>query len=157
MNKVTINKTLNRAEKICTEKGGRLTAKRKDILEILVASECPLSAYEVTEIFNQKNDNKMQPMSVYRMMEFLISANLVHKLKSINKFLACSHINCQHDHEIPQFLMCQKCHSVKEIGVDRKIIDEISQNIQSAGYQLLNEQIEFDCLCSDCIKDKIGH
>ena len=38
-------------------------------------------------------------MSIYRILEFLESQQLVHKLKLTNRYVACVHITCNHEHE----------------------------------------------------------
>jgi Fur family zinc uptake transcriptional regulator len=141
---------LAKAQDICTLSGGRLTAKRKDILELMLLSNVPLSAYEVTDNYNKSTDSSMAAMSVDRILDFLETEQLVHKLSSTNKYVACSHIACSHSHEIPQFLICGKCQSVKEIAIAKRIADELEQEVADAGYQLVNSQLELQCLCDEC-------
>lgn len=150
MNKQKLNKILTKAQDMCAHSGGRLTEKRKRILELLLISKTPLSAYEVADNYNQNSESNIPAMSVYRMLDFLESEQLVHKLSSTNKYVACSHITCNHTHEIPQFLICQKCQAVEEIGVPQNIIQELSQRVSEAKYTLVNPQLELQCLCSTC-------
>ena len=89
-------------------------------------------------------------MSVYRILDFLEGENLVHKLRLANKYVACSHINCDHDHETPQFLICDTCGSVKEIGIKKALIDRLKRNVEEAGYVLKSSQLELHCLCQSC-------
>ena len=56
-------------------------------------------------------------MSVYRILDFLIHEELVHKLETASLYIACAHIACDHQHETPQFLICDRCFTVKEIGI----------------------------------------
>ena len=144
------NKTLARAAEKCLQTGSKLTDKRALILKVLVEADSPLSAYEVVDRYNKKSQKAMPPMSAYRILDFLVSAQLTHKLTSENKYVACSHIACSHEHEIPQFLICQQCHRVKEIDIQHDIIDSLQQQVSTAGYQLINSQLELDCLCEDC-------
>lgn len=151
MKKAQLNTIIGKAQDMCSHTGGRLTEKRKRILELLLLSEIPLSAYEVADAYNKSADASMPAMSVYRILEFLESEQLVHKLCSANKYVACAHIACSHDHEIPQFLICGKCQSVKEISVAKRIIDELAQQVEEADYTLVNSQLELECLCADCL------
>ena len=123
---------------------------RKLILEVLIRSNTPLSAYEIADQFNKFAEQAMQPMSAYRILDFLVSENLVHKLSSANKYVACSHIACSHAHEVPQFLICRKCHKVKEIGIKKSIVEDLRESVSTAGYTLMNSQLELDCLCEEC-------
>lgn len=150
MNKQQLNKIMNKAQDMCAHSGGRLTEKRKRILELLLISKTPLSAYEVADNYNKTSDANIPAMSVYRMLDFLESEQLVHKLSSTNKYVACSHITCDHSHEIPQFLICYQCQAVKEIGIPKNIIQELNQRVNEADYTLVNPQLELQCLCQSC-------
>ena len=151
MNEQRLTTILDKAEHICTHSGVRLTEKRKLILELMLLSNTPLSAYEVADRYNKNSESSMPAMSVYRILDFLESEQLVHKLSSANKYIACSHIACSHEHQIPQFLICGKCQSVKEVAIAKKIIDELDHEVASAGYKLVNSQLELQCLCDKCL------
>lgn len=150
MNKQQLTKIMGRAVDICDRSGSRLTEKRKKILELLLVSNTPLSAYEVANSYNQHTSSSMPPMSAYRILNFLESEHLAHKLSSTNKYIACSHITCDHNHEVLQFLICRQCQQVKEVVIDKKIIDALQKQVSNVGYQLRSSQLELDCLCEDC-------
>lgn len=151
MKKQELNKIMGKAEDICSHSGTRLTEKRKRILELLLRAKAPLSAYEVADGYNRTSENSMPTMSVYRILDFLETELLVHKLSSTNKYVACSHIACDHAHEVPQFLICGKCQNVKEIAISKSIIDELDKQVVDAGYKLVNSQLELQCLCEGCL------
>ena len=150
MNKQQLNPIIDKAQDICARSGGRLTEKRKRVLELLLVSNRPLSAYEITDAYNRGAEKPMPAMSVYRILDFLETQDLVHKLSSTNKYVACSHISCGHEHQISQFLICGKCQSAKEIAISERIIDELGKLLSKAGYALTNPQLELQCLCNDC-------
>lgn len=151
MEKHQLNVIIEKAQDMCAHSGGRLTEKRKRILELLLVSSTPLSAYDVADSYNKSADASMPTMSVYRILDFLESEQLVHKLSSANKYVACSHIACSHAHEIPQFLICGKCQRVKEIAIAKRIVEELDQQVADAGYKLMNSQLELQCLCDNCL------
>lgn len=153
MNKKDLIKIIGKAEGICAHSGGRLTEKRRCILEILLHSKTPLSAYEVADAYNNTAESSMPPMSVYRILDFLEAESLVHKLSSANKYVACSHIACDHAHEIPQFLICRQCHNVKEIAISKKIVEALDSQVRNAGYKLMTPQLELQCLCEHCLEN----
>lgn len=151
MKKQQLTTIMGKAQDICAHSGSRLTEKRQRILELLLVSSIPLSAYEVADTYNKNLQSSMPVMSVYRILDFLESEQLVHKLSSENKYVACSHIACSHAHEIPQFLICGKCQKVKEIAIAKRIIEELDQQVAGAGYKLVNSQLELQCLCDNCM------
>jgi Fur family zinc uptake transcriptional regulator len=151
MNKRQLNRIIGKAQNICARSGGRLTDKRKSVLELLLMSNRPLSAYEICDAYNMAAEKPMPTMSVYRILDFLETKNLVHKLSSASKYVACSHISCDHEHEVSQFLICGNCQSAKEITISGRIIDELDNLMGKAGFALTNSQLELRCLCNDCL------
>jgi hypothetical protein len=69
-------------------------------------SERPLSAYT---ILDQLRDQGFRaPLQVYRALDKLVEFGLVHRLESLNAFVACRHPDCE-DHETIAFMICEKC------------------------------------------------
>lgn len=147
-----VNSIIKHAEQYCKNHGARLTIKRKRMLSLLVQSEKALSAYDVIDLCEQQFDEKIQPMSVYRILEFLENEKLVHKLKLANKYVACSHITCEHEHGVPQFLICGNCDQVKEISINKSTMSELQNNVEQAGFQLVSPQLEMNCICESCLE-----
>ncbi|WP_250656949.1 Fur family transcriptional regulator [Alkalimarinus coralli] len=145
-----VDAIINHAEQYCKKHGSRLTTKRKQVLASLVQSEKALSAYDLIDLFNQEFGEKIPAMSVYRILEFLEDENLVHKLNLAKKYVACSHITCDHDHGVPQFLICSGCNHVKEISINTYTIAELQKNVENAGFQLVSPQLEMNCICNEC-------
>lgn len=148
MNK--IDEIIIHAEQYCKKHGTRLTPKRKQVLSSLIQSEKALSAYDLIDLFERNFGEKIPAMSVYRILEFLEKEHLVHKLSLANKYVACSHITCDHAHGVPQFLICGNCNNVKEIRIDKSTINELKNNIEQAGFRLVSPQLEMNCICNDC-------
>ena len=146
-----LEKVIEHAEKHCKANGARLTEKRKCVLSGLLLSEKALSAYELVEVCKKAFGESIPAMSVYRILDFLEQEHLVHKLNLANKYVACSHITCDHSHEIQQFLICSNCQKVKEISVSKSAIKAIESDVQEAGFQLVKPQIEVNCICDDCL------
>ena len=143
-------RVLGEAERHCSEKGVRFTTKRKLVLEALLNSDRSLSAYELADYCRAEQGSEMLPMSVYRILDFLASERLVHRIKTTNKFIACSHISCEHDHKAWQFLICQNCDKVEEVDLEKSILNKITDAIQEVGFQVAGRQFELEGVCSDC-------
>ena len=141
---------LGEAERYCSEKGVRFTAKRKLVLEALLNSDKSLSAYELADYCRAEQGSEMLPMSVYRILDFLANERLVHRIKTTNKFIACSHISCSHEHKAWQFLICQNCDKVEEVDLEKSILKKITDAIQEVGFQVAGRQFELEGVCSDC-------
>ncbi len=141
---------LSHAEHHCRVRGSRLTEKRKKVLSGLLQSDRALSAYELADYCNETYDETFAAMSVYRILDFLEQEQLVHKLNLANRYVACVHITCDHQHEVPQFLICTDCKRVKEISISRSTMRSIKRQVEQAAFHLVSEQIEFNCLCDNC-------
>lgn len=150
MNKIRVRRILEKASEVCSANGARLTVKRREILAVLLRSPIPLSAYEVVDTYNETAEQSMPAMSVYRILDFLVAEGLAHKLNSTGKYVPCSHITCSHEHEVPQFLICRSCQTVTEVGIHIRVIEALTESVQSAGFHLMNSQLELDCLCERC-------
>lgn len=142
--------TLESAEKQCQLTGAKLTKKRKLVLTALLNSKQAMTAYELADYCKNELDESLPVMSVYRILDFLESESLVHKLKLANRYVACIHISCDHKHAVPQFLICTECFRVEEIDVSNSTMGTLRRNVEGAGFKLVSRQIEMDCICSDC-------
>lgn len=146
-----VEKIIAHAEQSCKEQGGRLTPKRKKILQALLQSKKALSAYEIIDICKKEFDQTIPAMSVYRILEFLQEQKLVHKLNLANKYVACSHITCDHSHQVSQFLICGQCQKVDEITIKNSTLDDLRENVEQAGFHLVSPQLEMSCICHHCM------
>jgi Fur family zinc uptake transcriptional regulator len=145
-----ISTTLKHAEEHCQARGARLTDKRKRVLSGLIGSNKALSAYDLIDRFKSDTGESISATSMYRILEFLESEELIHKLNLANKYIACAHIKCSHDHGVPQFLICQNCDEVKEITIKPALISDLKKTVKAAGFQLVSPQLEMNCLCNTC-------
>ena len=124
---------VNTAQETCSAAGVRLTKKRQQVLLTLLRAPTPLSAYDVIDHYQAAFEETLPAMSMYRILDFLVQEKLAHKLDTTNQYLACSHIACNHPHELPQFLICDKCRSVREIGVGTELINELRASVARSG------------------------
>jgi len=148
---LSFDAVIDEAEKRCGEQGAPLTDKRKQVLSGLLNSDMALSAYELADYCRTEHGNALPAMSVYRILDFLESQHLVHKLNQAKKYVACAHITCDHEHGISQFLICRSCQRVEEISIAKSTIKALERSVDSAGFQLVSPQLEMDCLCQDCL------
>ncbi len=152
-----INNILEKAKLECGNHGVRLTDKRSKVLQILLKNEEPLSAYALIDLYKQAFNESLSAMSAYRMLDFLLQNNLVHKLETTNQYVACSHIVCEHKHEVPQFLICDDCHAVQEVGLRKALLDELTTSIENTGFALSGQQLELHGSCEKCRKNAGVH
>jgi Fur family zinc uptake transcriptional regulator len=69
-----------------------LTKNQSLVMGALTNSDGPLSAYT---ILDQLRDHGFRaPLQVYRALDKLVEFGLVHRLESLNAFVACRHPGC---------------------------------------------------------------
>jgi len=146
----SIEEIIQKTMMLCASTGAKLTIKRQHVLLVLLSTPVPLSAYEIAEQYRKRFDEALPVMSVYRIMHFLIQERLVHKLETANRFIACAHIACDHPHEIPQFLICDRCKMVQEVDIEKRIMEELAHSIEHTGFTLASQQLELHGLCENC-------
>lgn len=149
-NKQTVSDLLDKADIKCKDAGSKLTTKRKLVLQQLLETERLMSAYDILDRIKLKQKENMPAMSIYRILGFLESLNLVHKLESQNKFVACRHILCDHSHKSAQFFLCQKCDYFREIHLSDAVLDGISATANDQQFKLQYSVMEFKGLCREC-------
>ena len=145
-----LHKHLELVEKHCRDQGQRLTKKRKIVLIALLESQKALSAYEIIDRCKQDHSEVFSAMSVYRMLEFLQSQGLAHRLDSASKYVACSHIICDHNQEPLQFLICNQCQRVEEVKISRPAMRNLQAVIKKTGFHLRSPQLELSGVCDRC-------
>ncbi len=95
-----------------------LTRNQQMVLDLLVAARSPLSAYDILD--RLRSEGLRAPPQVYRALDRLQSLALVHRVESLNAFLACVEPHAHDDdHAAVVLAVCNDCHSVTEISSQR--------------------------------------
>ncbi|GAA0826839.1 MULTISPECIES: Fur family transcriptional regulator [Marinomonas] len=140
-----IEAALETAEQLCTEQGQRLTKVRRRALELIWESHRPLGAYQLLAKLAEEGFNSAPP-TVYRALDFLLAAGLIHKVESMNAFLGCAHADKVHK---GYFLICDECHNVMEFDY-QDIHASLIARAAEQDFELRSETIELTGLCSAC-------
>jgi Fur family zinc uptake transcriptional regulator len=123
-----------------------LTRNQTLVLDALAKSDAPLSAYS---LLDQLRGNGLKaPPQIYRALEKLISQGRVHRLESINAFMACQHKDCQ-SHAKTIFMICEKCGKVSE-KFDAAIYSELRILAACNGFLVASSTIELRGTCATC-------
>jgi len=136
--------SLQEAETLCEQRGGRLTPLRKKVLQLLLESEGPSKAYDLLEHLGE--DGAAKPPSVYRSLDFLLEMGLAHKIESLNAYVACGH--WKHGHAAV-FLICDKCGMAGELHANDSV-KKLTQEVEGVNFKMRNAVIEIRGLCEKC-------
>jgi Fur family transcriptional regulator, zinc uptake regulator len=142
-----VAQAIETADRLCREKGLRFTQLRRRVLELVWTSHKPVGAYDVLQQLNSEG-RKAAPPTVYRALEFLIEAELVHRLDSLNAFVGCADPSSSHS---GQFLICRACRFVAELD-DSDISDIVQKTASDLGFTAVRQMLEIQGLCEACRK-----
>lgn len=131
---------------LCEQKGLRLTALRRRVLELVWQSHRPLGAYDILGVLSEQDGRKAAPPTVYRALDFLLDNGLVHRIASLNAFIGCIHP--EHSHQ-GQFLICRTCHVAVELE-NPGISAAIDQGAAGIGFSVETQTVEVVGLCASC-------
>ena len=103
---------MERARQAFQNKGLKLTPLRQSVFREIAASHKAIGAYEVLDRLAVRGE-RLAPISVYRAIEALVAAGIVHRFESRNAFFAC-----HAGHEMRQLVLaCEACGRVAEVDV----------------------------------------
>jgi len=142
---ICVSQALATAEKLCRERGLRFTALRRQVLCLVWDSHKPVGAYDILDRLKQ-DGKKAAPPTVYRALDFLIEADLVHRLDSLNAFVGCPDPSSSHR---GQFLICRGCRTVAELD-DARIDTLVQETAADLGFSAEQQMLEIQGLCSAC-------
>jgi len=134
------------AEALCAERDLRLTPGRRQVLEALLSDHRPVGAYEIMDRL-AAHGPRPAPITVYRALDFLLQAGMVHRIASRNAFVACIRNHAAGDSVV--FLLCERCGAVGEAKSDavRNALDAAAADV---GFAPKLPVIEVSGLCAHC-------
>lgn len=148
---VCVADAIARAEGVFETSGLRLTPLRRRVLEEVAASHTAIGAYEVLERLARKDGRRLAPISVYRAMEALVAAGLVHRLESRNAFFACHARDTGHRRHV--VLACEQCGSVVEVA-GSSVFEGIAVAAKASGFTPHRAMVEVLGDCGRCAADR---
>jgi len=116
------------------------------VLDLVRASAEPASAYDILR--EMKGDGITAPPVVYRALKGLLDRGLVHRIESLNAYVACGGPDHHHTHPA-QFAICRDCGRVEEI-TDPAVDGLIEAWTGRIGFVADSRTIEILGRCRDC-------
>ncbi|PRD42646.1 transcriptional repressor [Phyllobacterium phragmitis] len=124
-----------------------LTRNQALVFNALTKAESPLSAYTILD--RLRDDGFRAPLQVYRALDKLLDYGMVHRLESLNAFVACAHPHCG-EHGLIAFAICEKCGQVSEFSdvvIEEQVRDWTGQN----GFKPSKTTVEIRGTCASCL------
>ena len=162
---------VSRALNILKQAGFRITRPRQLVLSVLDESHVPLSAYDVKARLDAM-DERVDTVSVYRILDCLAEHGLVHGLGGeftglgpketpsgrgpgavkfqkcqIGDETSCHHKQADHCHH---FLRCERCHGVTEVHCPEALGALIREMVTQSGFSANRHTVEVFGVCLGC-------
>ena len=144
-----ITSAIETAERICAERDLQLTPIRRRVLELIWKRHAPIRAYDILSSL-KRGDGALAPPTVYRALDFLLEAGLIHRIDSLNAFIGCETPEVAH---ASQFMVCLSCKRVQELD-DPAITRVLSRKAKAAGFVPQAQSIEIKGICDKCAKHR---
>lgn len=139
-----VEELLDEGAELCRLRGGALTPLRRRVLSLLLEAKRPVKAYDLLEKLKDERDAK--PPTVYRTLDFLVEMGLVHRIESMQAFLACGQWK---RHHASAFLICISCGSVSELDV-RGSLENLRSEAEGFGFKSRSTVVEIRGICEAC-------
>lgn len=118
-----------------------LSPHSQKVLALLNKNDKPMTAYEILDKLGIKT-----PPTVYRALEALIERGYVHRIESLNAFVAC---HGEHDEHNTSFAVCRECGNAEEID-DQRLTGFIRELGRKMKFHVEREMVELSGLCHAC-------
>lgn len=143
-----VEDALGAAQAIATQQHLRFTPLRRRVFEIVSQSHRPLGAYDVLEALGkvQARRTRIAPPTVYRALDFLRAHGFVHRIDSLNAFVACFAPARPHR---AYFFLCEECGCAAEIE-DAGLSAALKDCAAIARFSVVRETVEIAGRCGDC-------
>ena len=145
--KQRLSEAVERARNIFVERNLRFTDLREQVFAEIASTNGAIGAYDILDRLSAKG-TRLAPISVYRSIDALLDAGVIHRLESKNAYFACR----RHEHSTkgrPIFLSCEKCGGVTEAEA-QAIFDQINETARRSGFEPRVKFVEVSGLCAQC-------
>jgi Fur family zinc uptake transcriptional regulator len=121
----------------------RMTHNQSLVLEVLRSERRAMSAYQILDAL--RDHGLRAPVQVYRALESLLEREEVHRIESLNAFVACNH----RDHgDLGGFAICDDCRTIWEFTLPEGA--EITALAGSKGFETHQVTVELHGRCAGC-------
>jgi len=123
-----------------------MTQNETLVYTLLCQADRPLSAYNILDALRDKGIRA--PLQVYRALDKLVERGAVHRIESVNGFVACQLHDCGGS-EVSIFMLCTQCERANEF-TDASIDKTLQALGDDRKFQAAHKVIEITGLCADC-------
>ena len=141
-----LSNSLERARSAFDARGLRLTDLRLLVFTQIAASHHAVGAYDIIEMLSEKG-TRLAPVSVYRAIEALMNAGVVHRLESRNAYFACHAAHASERQHV--ILSCGTCGTIAEVDGEA-VFGALDQTARHHGFHPQARIVEVAGRCAHC-------
>ena len=147
-----LTQMLERAGAAFELKDLRFTKLRQQVYSEIAGTHASIGAYEILARMAGKG-TRVAPISIYRAIDALLDAGVIHRLESKNAFFACRRADHTSTGRRPVFLSCESCGAVGEVD-GQDIFDLAGERARSTGFVPKIKFVEISGTCPRCAVKK---
>jgi Fur family zinc uptake transcriptional regulator len=134
------------AEARTMQSDARLTPLRRRVLELVSESHVPVGAYDLLARLEGERKGRAAPPTIYRALDFLMEHGLIHRITSLNAYVACFGPHRPHD---ACLFICERCRTVEESEAPA-LRRAIEREAADTGFRVHGQTIEISGVCRSC-------
>ena len=131
---------LQRADDLCRANNLRLTPIRERVYRELVQSGGPVGAYDLVDRLSS-DKKRLAPVTIYRALDFLRDAGLVHRLATQNSYIV-SHGQPEVN-AMKVMFVCTKTGQTVEVH-SKEVAEAVRKAAEEAGFKNLSPFVEVE-------------
>ena len=124
-----------------------LTKNQNLVLTALKAADRPIGAYALLN--RLRRPGFQAPTQIYRALDRLVDLGTVHRLETLNAYIACSHPE-QCKHNFTAFAICETCGHIDEFATS-DLSGSLDRLIKENNFAARGATIEILGKCQSCI------
>jgi len=132
---------------MATHSPPQLSRNESLVLATLTEADAPLSAYRILD--ELRDEGLRAPMQIYRALDKLMARRVVHRLETLNAYVACAHSHDRTEGGAIIFAICDSCGEVRE-WADPTLDHRLSARADAEGYDLDSAIVELRGHCPRC-------
>jgi len=122
-----------------------LSGARQQIFGIISQSAVPMSAYDILAVMSKSKTTA--PPTVYRALANLLEQGLVHRIETLNAYVACHH---PHHVAASCFMICQTCSKIEETEMAQPITQWVHDESRMHAFRPQRLTFEISGVCAGC-------
>lgn len=147
-----VDQLTHTAKLICERRGYRFTHLRAHVFRIVAMAGKPIGAYTIMNQLGEALDREqVAPPTVYRTLEFLVNAEVVHRVHSLNAYIPN---RISDKNKVAALFICRQCgyNSEAPSSAVQQSLNLVANELK---FEIGEQSIEVLGRCEHCMKQNV--